>query len=29
VTDIAREMHEHDLEYLYQAQRLRKSLAGR
>jgi len=29
VTDIAREMHEHDLEYLYQAQRLRKSLASR
>ena len=29
VTDIAREMHEHDLEYLYEAQRLRKSLADR
>ncbi len=29
VTDIAREMHEHDLEFLYEAQRLRKSLSDR
>jgi hypothetical protein len=29
VLDIAREMHEHDLEYLYKAQRLRKALPQR
>jgi len=29
VMDIAREMHEHDLEYLYKAQRLRKVLPQR
>lgn len=29
VYDIARELHEHDLEHLYQAQRLRKALAAR
>jgi hypothetical protein len=29
ITDIAREMHEHDLEHLYQAQSLRRSLPSR
>jgi len=29
VYDIARELHEHDLQHLYQAQRLRKALAER